>query len=76
MDADYDREAKGEGHGRQLGNDGEGPILHSASFRSPVGPNVISTYISAVSYAEWWGFHMILVGVMRHGVLGIFHLIM
>jgi len=68
------QEVQCERHHRGLGNNGEwADLLFSQLLSCPIGPDVVSTDVSTISYAKWQRFHVVLIGVLSHGILGILH---
>jgi len=76
VDADGAWEAQCERHRRGLGHDGEwADLLFSQLASCPIGLDVVSTDINAISHMKRRRFHVILIGVMSHGILGVLHVL-
>jgi len=68
------QEAQHERHHGGLGNDGEwANLLFSQLSSCPIGPDVVSMDISVISYVKQLRFHVVLIGILSHGILGILH---
>ena len=67
-------EVQCERHHRGLGNNGEqADLLFSQLSSCPIGLNVVSTDISTISYVKQQRFHVVLIGILSHGILGVLH---
>ena len=67
-------QAEGEGWGRRLGDDRKrANLLFSQLSFGSIGPDVISTDISTISYAERRRIHVALIGILSYRVLSVLH---
>ena len=74
VDVDGAWEVQRERHHRGLGHNGEwANLLFSQLASCLIGPDVVSTDISAIFYVKQRRFHVVLIGVLSHGILGILH---